>query len=44
MISGRFWFPTFPLTFAGALLIASGCGGDSSQGCLEPGTTAVCPD
>src|SRR5690242_11729598 len=35
MISGRFWFPTFPLTFAGALLIGSGCGDGSSQGCIE---------
>jgi hypothetical protein len=34
MTSGRFRFPTLPLTFAGALLIASGCGG-SSQGCID---------
>ncbi len=51
MNSGRFGFPTFPLTLAGMLLMASGCGG-SSQGCtncppmegtyglaLEPGMT-----
>lgn len=34
MDSGRFRFPTLPLTFAGVLLIASGCGG-SSQGCIN---------
>jgi hypothetical protein len=34
MTSGRFRFPTLPLTFAGALLLASGCGG-SSQGCID---------
>lgn len=35
MTSGRFRFPTFPLTLAGALLLAPGCGGGSSQGCIE---------
>ncbi len=34
MTSGRFRFLTFPLTLAGALLIASGCGG-TSQGCID---------
>ncbi|HYO65689.1 MAG TPA: hypothetical protein VEU33_06365 [Archangium sp.] len=34
MTSGRFPFPTLPLTLAGALLLASGCGG-SSQGCID---------
>ncbi|MFY0568037.1 hypothetical protein ACN28E_29970 [Archangium lansingense] len=35
MTSGRFSFPTFALTLAGALLLAPGCGGGSSQGCTD---------
>jgi hypothetical protein len=35
MTSGRFSFPTFPLTFAGALMLASGCGSGTAQGCVE---------
>ncbi|WP_257446930.1 hypothetical protein [Archangium lipolyticum] len=35
MTSGRFWFPTFVLSFTGAVLLASsGCGG-TSRGCLQ---------
>lgn len=35
MTSGRFRFTTFPLALSAALLLAPGCGGGSSQGCIE---------
>lgn len=35
MTSGRFRIPPAPLTLAGALLLAPGCGGGSFQGCTE---------
>jgi hypothetical protein len=35
MTSGRFPFPTLSLPLLGVLLLAPGCGGGTSQGCLQ---------